>query len=259
MPSKVRRIGRAALGAFTLVELLVVIAIIAILAVLLFPAIQGIPAKAQEAKCVGNLRQIGVGFAGFAAENNGELAPANETSERTGGATWYWHDLVLTYIDPAWTNNKPGSAASAGQVSNDKYTHKLFDCPGLDNALKDDEGHLVYPSTSDPNKPGRHFEYRRNANLTKAADPVTRKAPPTYYVEISKPSRLILIIDRDGKTLSPGGPTFNPARAEFRQEHILPHKDFNAMFVDGHVEVKSVDVINDETLKSKLPWANKSE
>jgi prepilin-type processing-associated H-X9-DG protein len=219
--------------------------IIAILAVLLLPAIQGLPERANSVKCLSNLRVMGSGFAGFAGDNNGEVAPANETSPRTGGATWYWQDLILTYIDSNWTNNIPGSAASAGQVNNEKYTYKLFDCPGLANDLRDDEGNLIYT--------GRHFEYRRNGNLTKSG------SLPTYYAEIQKPSQLILIIDRDGKTFYPGSTTFNPARSEFRQEHIIPHKDFNAMFADGHVETKPIGIINDESLKNKLPWANKSE
>src|SRR4051794_9440070 len=59
--------------AFSLIELIVVIGIIAILIGMLLPALSRAREAARQIQCASQLRQLGVGFMNYAAQNHGWL------------------------------------------------------------------------------------------------------------------------------------------------------------------------------------------
>lgn len=113
-----RRTNRTA-TAFTLIELLVVIAIIAILAAILFPVFAQARAKARQAACMSNQKQLGLALMQYAQDSD-EVLPGNKNlpDESLG--------LTLGWQDPASLRNWPRSLYPYVK------TVEVYKCPQTD-------------------------------------------------------------------------------------------------------------------------------
>ncbi len=151
---------------FTLIELLVVIAIIAILAAILFPVFAQARAKARQASCLSNLRQIGLATGMYVQDYDETYYPhrwnsgpdSNPMIAETGGANspisgsarnkTFWISLLQPYVKNYPLFECASASPSAwvqtntdGQLCGASLNNSAVGCGGVGYGGQDSYGH----------------------------------------------------------------------------------------------------------------------
>ena len=120
------RTSRSGSWGFTLVELLVVIAIIALLMSILMPALRRVKMQAEEVKCRGNLRQVGLIILMYLEDNDFKMPECYIHTAKSN--KYYWEHPDGSLWLPSENDSYWGTAyEKAGLVKN----RDVFGCPSF--------------------------------------------------------------------------------------------------------------------------------
>lgn len=217
-------------SAFTLLQLLVVIALIAILAVLLLSGIGSIRDRANDVRCVSNLRQLGLASLTFMTENNGRLFPS-----------MFWYN-PSTHPTDRGMRDYVGMVAVPPAGSR-KAT--VFTCPALQDKFAS--------SGADPMQRtyGVNF-YAHAVNVAYRNDPnpAVRNALqfPGILLNIAYPSKMWMITESYPLAGAGNFSTYIRPGAGDIGRTFSPHsKCQNAVFFDGHVSKMDMTLFTDSS------------
>lgn len=205
----------AAARGFTLVELLTVLAIVVILVALLLPMLGRMRAEAKTAACQSNLRQMGVAFNTYAADNRGLLPAVSkradlDTSLGSGNELGHWQVEISPYFGRKMTQNVQAAAnESDDQAQCPEFTEINANVVSRGYGMNDrlTSRGSVKAQTTSPSKSNYSYNFRVRA------------------AEITRPSITLLVTDSDSITATLA--TRHGSRA-------------NCLFVDGHVAKHTV-------------------
>ncbi|MBC2603363.1 prepilin-type N-terminal cleavage/methylation domain-containing protein [Puniceicoccus vermicola] len=223
--------------AFSLIELLTVITIIGILASIVFASVSHIRALAQSSKCAANLKQLHAAATLWGADHKHRM-PDNR----------FW-----AY------NGEPGS---------NSYPYQLAPYLGFENmSIGDDPGEIASAMrcpASESETPStqqwdRTYSINNHATSTSEGKVRSDRWYPASIHQIAHPARMALFMDG---TVSPGSGSYwtnaqNTQVDSGGSGAVLsyPHDGtMNVVFVDGHVERFSKEVMVAQYSEAYIPF-----
>jgi prepilin-type N-terminal cleavage/methylation domain-containing protein/prepilin-type processing-associated H-X9-DG protein len=122
--------------AFTLIELLVVVAIIALLIAILLPALGKAKDQAKSARCLANLKALGVAVSVYAGVNGDVIPPSAVNYGNAGGNDWMYFPLLVDggLSNPDLANPTGFSRGTASTFPGLEF-RSVFMCPSTPNVL----------------------------------------------------------------------------------------------------------------------------